>query len=132
MRYTLILTAGKVITEQGHFFPALPFTIHCPAPINATLNVRFERGTNNKVVYKIFHDQKLLAECPYPEYVPETAPGSIQLPATLSAPLRYAMGVFAYLKLLKTPAYLETLHPKISALSFKVIQLNWSPAPATA
>ncbi len=106
VQYFLKVENNQVVEEEGNFFPAIPFTIFYSDDF---LVVKFERGRENRVVYRIFKGNELLDEWTYPDYVSEIKRGVYRPIGDLSLDLFMASLALVKLGIIKEKNYLKEL-----------------------
>jgi hypothetical protein len=109
---------GKLIEEQGSFFPAIPFIIRLEG---TSVDVTFTSTANHTVVYEVKENGSVIAQLEHPDYTPECDVSDVDTHLPLSNKQGKAVvAAFLMLGIGKGKAYhsFSTTHTE----SFEVIQ----------
>ena len=72
-QYQLKIKNGEIVTEEGHFFPAIPFEIHSEKSV---ISCTFSHK-DHEVVYQLIENNTILATLEHPDYTPTDDPENI-------------------------------------------------------
>jgi len=109
----LLITNDETESETGFFFKATPFVIKSG---ETTVTCTFKRGTEDKVVYALESDGKLLEELHHSDYVPDYPPEKIK------EELIFVFAALTKLGVSNDKTYQSYLGEKKLGLSYEVTQ----------
>jgi hypothetical protein len=69
LQYSRVVKNGKIESESGNFFPAIPFHIIID---DVTVDIDFVHTDNHEVVYTVSENGKHIISLEHPDYTPDT------------------------------------------------------------